>query len=65
MAEQDLNDFIANILLAPCSMTTASLQRQQHTAHHHYLGTAADPDHGINNETSLRHYRVSQISCIQ
>ncbi|KAF9230935.1 hypothetical protein BU15DRAFT_83007 [Melanogaster broomeanus] len=32
-------------------------KRQAHTAHHHYLGTENDPDHGLHNDTSLKHYR--------
>ncbi|KAL8784504.1 MAG: hypothetical protein Q9195_009014 [Heterodermia aff. obscurata] len=54
------NDIIANAFLAPAFVTTARLQRQQHSAHHHYLGTKADPDHGLGNATSLKHYRVGK-----
>ncbi|KAF2035004.1 hypothetical protein EK21DRAFT_107636 [Setomelanomma holmii] len=57
VASKETNDLIANVFLAPPLMSTARLQRLDHTAHHHYLGTKDDPDHGIHNETSLKHYR--------
>ncbi|KAF2727545.1 hypothetical protein EJ04DRAFT_136518 [Polyplosphaeria fusca] len=56
-ASKNTNDLLANVFLAPPLMSTSRLQRLDHTAHHHYLGTKDDPDHGIHNETSLRHYR--------
>ncbi|KAK2612806.1 hypothetical protein QQS21_001258 [Conoideocrella luteorostrata] len=52
-----LNYYVANLALAPPAMSTAKQQRSAHNAHHWYLGTAEDPDHGDGNETSLRHYR--------
>lgn len=45
-------------------MSTANLQRSSHNAHHLYLGTAKDPDHGNRNETSLRHYRVGHVRLV-
>ncbi|KAF9237007.1 fatty acid desaturase-domain-containing protein [Melanogaster broomeanus] len=53
-----LNDTLADAFLAYPLMGTAYLQRQVHTAHHHYLGTENDPDHGLHNDTSLKHYRL-------
>lgn len=50
---------MAEVFLAPPLMSTAHLQRQAHSAHHHYLGTKDDPDHGLHNDTSLKHCRVS------
>ena len=58
---QKWNDLIADTLLAPPLMSTARLQRQDHTAHHHYLGTKDDPDHGLHNDTSLKHYREGRF----
>ncbi|KAF9814400.1 hypothetical protein IEO21_05134 [Rhodonia placenta] len=52
-----LNDVVGDLFLAPAHMSTVRLQRKAHTAHHHYLGTKDDPDHGLHNETSLKHYR--------
>ncbi|KAF9236608.1 fatty acid desaturase-domain-containing protein [Melanogaster broomeanus] len=52
-----LNDSLADAFLAPPLMSTAYLQRQVHTTHHHYLGTENDPNHGLHNDTSLKHYR--------
>ncbi|KZZ92895.1 Fatty acid desaturase, type 1 [Moelleriella libera RCEF 2490] len=52
-----LNHLVANLALAPPAMSTANQQRNSHNAHHWYLGTAEDPDHGDGNDTSLRHYR--------
>lgn len=65
LLSQTWNDIIADIFLAPAFLTTAKLQREAHSAHHHYLGTAADPDHGANNPTSLKHYRVCRSSNCQ
>ncbi|KAI4159317.1 MAG: hypothetical protein L6R39_000407 [Caloplaca ligustica] len=62
VAKKTWNDIIADIFLAPAFLTTAKLQREAHSAHHHYLGTAADPDHGANNPTSLKHYRTGHAS---
>ncbi|KAL8719513.1 MAG: hypothetical protein Q9225_003480 [Loekoesia sp. 1 TL-2023] len=61
VAKKKWNDIIADTFLTPAFLTTAKLQREAHTAHHHYLGTAADPDHGLNNETSLKHYREGKV----
>jgi hypothetical protein len=49
---------VSDIFLCPALMTTAQLQRAGHAAHHNYLGTETDPDHGLDNETSLKHYRT-------
>ncbi|KAK5124205.1 hypothetical protein LTR85_001908 [Meristemomyces frigidus] len=51
------NDLIGDIFLAPAAMSTTSIPRQTHAAHHQYLGTEKDPDHGACNGTSLRHYQ--------
>ncbi|KIJ65768.1 hypothetical protein HYDPIDRAFT_109775 [Hydnomerulius pinastri MD-312] len=56
-AGKKINDSLADAFLASPLMSTAYLQRQAHTAHHHYLGTKDDPDHGEHNDTSLKHYR--------
>ncbi|KAF3490578.1 Fatty acid desaturase, type 1 [Arthroderma uncinatum] len=53
-----INDLVTNVFLAPALMSTAKLQRASHSAHHNYLGTEDDPDHGEHNPTSLRHYRT-------
>lgn len=58
-SSQFLNDLIADVFLAPPHMSTSKIQRANHNAHHRYLGTKDDPDHGEHNNTSLRHYRVS------
>ncbi|KIJ65770.1 hypothetical protein HYDPIDRAFT_27004 [Hydnomerulius pinastri MD-312] len=56
-ASKKINDSLADAFLASPLMSTAYLQRQAHAAHHRYLGTKDDPDHGEHNDTSLKHYR--------
>ncbi|KAI0058751.1 hypothetical protein BV25DRAFT_1196009 [Artomyces pyxidatus] len=58
---KSLNDWVADLFLAPPLMNTATLQRMSHTAHHHYLGTKDDPDHGVDSDTSLKHYRTGRF----
>ncbi|KAE8453248.1 hypothetical protein EG329_011315 [Mollisiaceae sp. DMI_Dod_QoI] len=55
-----LNDLLADLFLAPPLLSTAKTQRAQHNAHHNYLGTKKDPDHGEGNEMSLKHYRTGK-----
>lgn len=53
-----LNDLLSDTFLCPALMSTARSQRESHAAHHNNLGTSTDPDHGLGNETSLKHYRT-------
>lgn len=58
LKNKKLNDLVSDIFLCPALMATAKGQRASHAAHHNYLGTSTDPDHGLGNETSLKHYRT-------
>ncbi|CRG90970.1 fatty acid desaturase family protein [Talaromyces islandicus] len=60
-SHRKVNDLITNIFLAPPLLSTATTQRKQHSLHHHLLGTKEDPDHGEDNETSLKHCRMGKV----
>ncbi|KAJ7849764.1 fatty acid desaturase-domain-containing protein [Mycena leptocephala] len=51
------NYFVGDFLMCPSLMATMRSQREAHVAHHNYLGSEQDPDHGLGNKTSLKHYR--------
>ncbi|KAK6194102.1 hypothetical protein LQW54_011787 [Pestalotiopsis sp. IQ-011] len=58
--KRPLNDLLADLFLAPPLLSTTKTQRAQHNAHHNYLGTNKDPDHGEGNDSSLKHYRTGK-----
>ncbi|KAJ3167833.1 hypothetical protein HDU87_001426 [Geranomyces variabilis] len=59
--KRSVNMAVGFSLLATPLMSSLQSYRKDHTAHHNNLGSHDDPDHGLRNETALRHYREGKF----